>query len=85
MAHTDLAIALDNSGDRPGAIAEYREAIRLKPDHAEAHCNLGLALRQQGQYAESLAEYRVGHELGSKRADWRYPSAEWVADRKSTL
>ena len=29
--------------------------------------------------AESLAEYRVGHELGSKRTSWRYPSADWVA------
>jgi hypothetical protein len=27
-----------------------------------------------------LAEIRLGHELGSKRADWRYPSAAWVAE-----
>jgi hypothetical protein len=35
-------------------------------------------LRRQGQYAEALAELRLGHDLGSKRADWRYPSAAWV-------
>ena len=78
-AHYNLGNALRTSGDLPGAVASYREAIRLKPDYAEAHCNHGLALRQQGLYAESLAEFRVGHELGSKRADWRYPSAKWVA------
>ena len=78
-AHCNLGDALRTSGDLPGAVASYGEAIRLKPDYAEAHCNLGLALRQQGLYAESLAEFRVGHELGSKRADWRYPSAKWVA------
>ena len=31
------------------AIAEFREAIRLKPDHAEAHYNLGIALEQPGE------------------------------------
>ncbi len=79
-AHTDLGNALRGQGKWSEAIAAYREATRLKPDVAEAHCNLGGALRQQGQYAEALAEFRVGHELGSKRADWRYPSAAWVAD-----
>ena len=78
-AHSNLGNALSSSGDVRGAIAAYREAIRLKPDLAAAHCNLGFALRGQGQYAESLAELRVGHELGSKRPDWRYPSAAWVA------
>jgi tetratricopeptide (TPR) repeat protein len=79
-AHYKLAVALQGSGDVRGAIAAYREAIRLKPDYAEAHCNLGFVLRGQGQYAESLAELRVGHGLGSKRPDWRYPSAAWVAE-----
>ena len=30
------------------AVAEYREAIRLKADVAEAHCNLGIALERKG-------------------------------------
>ena len=29
-----------------GAIAEWREAIRLEPDLAEAHYNLGVALNE---------------------------------------
>jgi tetratricopeptide (TPR) repeat protein len=78
-AYSNLGNALRESGDLPGAIAAHREAIRLQPGYAEAHCNLGHALQQQGQYAESLAEFRRGHALGSKRANWRYPSAAWVA------
>jgi serine/threonine-protein kinase len=78
-AHHNLGLALVKSGDQAGAVAALREAVRLRPDHAEAHCNLAGALRQQGRYAESLAEVRLGHGLGSKRADWRYPSAAWVA------
>jgi tetratricopeptide (TPR) repeat protein/predicted Ser/Thr protein kinase len=62
------------------AIIELREVIRLKPDFAEAHCNLGHALRAKGEHAESLAEFRRGHELGSKRPGWSYPSGEWVAE-----
>jgi tetratricopeptide (TPR) repeat protein len=80
MAHYNLGLALHDAGDLPGAIAAFHDDIRLRPDHAPAHCGLGLALRQQGRYAESLAEYRLGHELGSKRADWRHPSAAWVKE-----
>jgi tetratricopeptide (TPR) repeat protein len=76
--HYGLGNALDGQGKVDEAIAEYREAIRLQPDHAEAHCNLGHRLQQQGRFRESLDEVRKGHELGSKRPDWRYPSADWV-------
>jgi serine/threonine-protein kinase len=35
-------------------------------------------LARQGKFAEALAAVRRGHELGSKRPGWRYPSAQWV-------
>jgi eukaryotic-like serine/threonine-protein kinase len=75
-----LGIALNSQGKRDDAIAEYREAIRLRPDYPEAHCNLGHVLRAQGDYAGSFAMLRRGHELGTKKPGWRYPSARWVAD-----
>ncbi len=34
----------------------YQEALRLKPDYAEAHNNLGAALLDQGQLAEAVAQ-----------------------------
>jgi tetratricopeptide (TPR) repeat protein len=74
----NLGIALSDQGKVAEAIAEYRAAIRLKPDSAEAHCNLGYLLQQQGRFTEGLREFERGHVLGSRRADWRYPSAEWV-------
>ena len=40
------------------AIAEFREAIRLKPDDAWAHRKLGDALHNQGKMAEAIAAYR---------------------------
>ncbi len=79
-AHYNLGNALQAQGKSAEAIAALREAIRLKPDHPEAHCNLAQRLQSQGLYNEALAEFRRGHELGSKQADWRYPSAQWVRD-----
>jgi serine/threonine-protein kinase len=79
-AHYSLGNALREKGDLDGAIAAFEEAVRLAPEFAEAHCNLGNALRRRGRFQESLEERRRGHELGSRRADWRYPSAEWIRD-----
>jgi serine/threonine-protein kinase len=77
-AHYNLGNALKAKGQVDEAIAAYREAIRLKPDYAEAHCNQGDVLRRQGRFVEALKAVRHGHELGSQRPDWRYPSARWV-------
>jgi tetratricopeptide (TPR) repeat protein len=78
LAHYNLGCALGDRGQPEGAIAEYQEAIRIEKDYAEAHCNLGLILRHKGQFREALEELRRGHELGSRRPGWRYPSLQWV-------
>ena len=36
-------------------IAEYRAAIRVKPEHASAHYSLGVALEAQGKLEEAIA------------------------------
>lgn len=78
-----LGVALNAAGDPGGAEAAYRAAIQADSGHAEAHCNLGDVLRQRGQLRESLDAVRRGHELGSKRPDWEYPSAEWVREAEA--
>jgi serine/threonine-protein kinase len=77
-AHYNLGNTLGAQGKPAEAVAEYRQALRLKEDEAEAHCNLGLLLQNQGQLAEALAHLKRGHELGSRRPGWPYPSAQWV-------
>lgn len=67
--------------DRPAeAEAVYRQCLALSPEFAEAHCNLGGALQAQGKLSEALAELRRGHELGTRRNGWKFPSAQWVAE-----
>jgi eukaryotic-like serine/threonine-protein kinase len=79
QAHYNLGLALELRGKHDEAVAKYREAIQFEPDYAEAHCNLGLSLLRLGKHAESLSFLRRGHELGTKRSGWSYPSAQWVA------
>jgi serine/threonine protein kinase/Flp pilus assembly protein TadD len=79
-AHYNLGIIMNNKGQVDQAITEFRTAIRLKKDFAEALCNLGLALNSQGQFAEALSNLHRGHELGSKKQRWPYPSAQWVKE-----
>jgi tetratricopeptide (TPR) repeat protein len=77
-AHNNLGLALEAQGDVKGAIECYTKALELEPKYAKAHCNLGHALLRQGHFAQALKALQRGHQLGSQRADWRYPSAQWV-------
>jgi tetratricopeptide (TPR) repeat protein len=77
-ARYNLGNDLREEGKLDEAVAEFHKAIALKPDLAEAHCGLGLVLAQQGEFRQALEELRRGHELGSRRPTWRYPSAQWV-------
>ena len=77
-AYYNLGTSLIEMGRVDEALVPLRRAIGLMPDHAESHCNLGLALWKQGEFTQALIALERGHELGSRRKDWSYPSAEWL-------
>jgi eukaryotic-like serine/threonine-protein kinase len=79
-SHYNLANALERQGKPAEAEAEFREALKIRPDLAEIHCNLGLLLGRSGRNAEALKELRRGHELGSRRPGWNFPSATWLRE-----
>jgi tetratricopeptide (TPR) repeat protein len=58
-----LGCLLRARGDLPGAVAAYREAIRLDPGFAEAHFNLGEVLHSSGDRAGATARYREAIRL----------------------
>jgi serine/threonine protein kinase/Flp pilus assembly protein TadD len=75
----NLGKVLDLQGDRTGAAAAYQKALALDPNYPDANCNLGLALMQnQGRFLDALKLLERGHEVGSRRPGWSYPSAQWV-------
>ena len=53
----DRGLAKYNAGDKQGAIADYTEAIRLKPDYAYAYNNRGIAKSDLGDYQGAIADY----------------------------
>lgn len=56
-AYFNLAFALRETGNDDGAIANYRRAIALQPDYADAHNSLGLALARSGKLAEAIDHF----------------------------
>jgi tetratricopeptide (TPR) repeat protein len=72
MAHYERGVALAVQGKLDEAIAEYRAAIRLKPDHAEPHYDLGVALAVQGKLDEAIAEYRAAIRIKPNHASAHY-------------
>lgn len=50
--------------DFRGAILDYNEAIRLRPDFGEAYFNRGLVYLKQGNEKEGIADLSKAGELG---------------------
>jgi protein O-mannosyl-transferase len=57
-AHARLGLVLSKEGRLDEAIQQYREALRLKPDDADAHYDLANALYRKRLWDEAIAEYQ---------------------------
>jgi TolB-like protein len=62
-AWTELASTKTNDLDWAGAEAEFRKAIVLNPNNAEAHDDLGQLLDAVGRLEEGWKEFEVAQEL----------------------
>jgi tetratricopeptide (TPR) repeat protein len=59
LAYDNRGIARSEAGDVDGAIADFNQALRFKPDYPNANNNLGRALAARGQLPEAIAHYRT--------------------------
>jgi tetratricopeptide (TPR) repeat protein len=59
----DLGVARQDLRDHDGAVAAYRKAIELKPDHAEAALNLGTVLQEKGDLDGAMRAYTEAYRL----------------------
>jgi len=66
IAHFNLANALIEEGDVPGAIQEFKIAATFMPNWADIHFNLANALLRQDQVQEAIDEYGVALQLKPK-------------------
>src|SRR5205085_1454398 len=58
--------ALEKKGDLDGALAAFKEAVRLNPNDATAHNNLGFALKRKGDPGGAFVAYRKAARLDPK-------------------
>jgi tetratricopeptide (TPR) repeat protein len=71
-ALNNLGVALFDFGDRDGAIAAYRDAIRADPLFARGHYNLGNALKTKGQLNEAITALREAIRVDPGYAEARF-------------
>jgi tetratricopeptide (TPR) repeat protein len=63
FAHYNLAIVLDEEGDRAAALRHAETAVRLRPDDADVLWNYGLLLHGAGRTQEALDALRRAGEI----------------------
>lgn len=69
IAQYNMGNAVLHLGDMDGAIAHYREALRINPTDPDSHTNLGVLLSQRGKPREAMAEYDAALESDPRHAD----------------
>lgn len=58
-----------SKGSYDQAISDYNEAIRLKPDYADAYNNIGVAYYGKGDYNQAIREYSKAIRLNPDYAN----------------
>jgi tetratricopeptide (TPR) repeat protein len=79
VAHTHLGATLWKDGKAQEAIAQYHEALRIKPDYVEAHYNLGIALAGQENFPEAISQYSEAIRLAPRYAEAHFGLASALA------
>lgn len=69
LAHHNLGTLLASEGRLDEAVPHYVEAIRLKPDYADAYTNLGLALMIQDRKSDALRFLEEAVRLNPNHAE----------------
>jgi tetratricopeptide (TPR) repeat protein len=63
FSDTTLGTVFLQEGKLSDAIGHYEQALRIKPDYAEAHYNLGVALAQVGRVGEAIGHLEQALKL----------------------
>jgi protein O-mannosyl-transferase len=84
VAHYGLACALSELGQEDDAIAEFENALTIRPNFAEARFNLGLTLERRKKIDAALEQYREAVKSRPDLAEAHYNLGAIFADRGQT-
>ena len=79
FAYIRQGALLEEQGALEGALAAYREAVRVAPDNPDTHFTLAYALSRAGQRAEAIAAFEAGLALDPGRSAARQTLEEIMA------
>jgi len=71
-AHNNLGLAFAKLGRLDDAEGQYEQALRIKPDLADAQFNWGLALVRQGRVPEAIGHWEQALRIKPDFADAQY-------------
>ena len=80
--HYNQGTVLLKAGKTADAIAEFQQAVKVKPDLAAAHFNLGQAYEKQGGLDQAIAAYR---EAIRCKAEGKYYQSLGLAYKKKKM
>jgi tetratricopeptide (TPR) repeat protein len=63
LGHFNLAVILEEKGDRAGAIVAYRDVLKRQPQFAEAHYHLAALYEAEGRTADAIRHYATARKL----------------------
>jgi len=81
LAHNNLGVALLEKGRLSEAEAHCAEAVRLRPNYAEAHNNLANVLKRKKRFAAATLHYRAAIALDPDFFEARFNLANLLSDQ----
>jgi tetratricopeptide (TPR) repeat protein len=72
VACNNLGVALEARGEKAEATQWYLEALRMKPDYADAHCNLADCYIALKRPREAISEFQAALRLNPRLARAHY-------------
>ncbi len=80
----NLGLLAGRAGDRPKAIGDFLEALKLSPDHLIALDNLGSAYRQEKRWDDALKTYQRALALNPEDVEANYGQGMVYAQNEDT-
>ncbi|MDQ2799495.1 MAG: hypothetical protein M3Y13_07625 [Armatimonadota bacterium] len=75
-AHSSLAHIDENRRDRAGAMAQWRQVLRVEPDNVDALLVLGAELSHDGRIEEARPLFQ---RLAARHDDFSATARRWLA------